>query len=116
MTTVALTLLEYNDAVVRAALATHQEGADRNGNPPPYREIPGPAIPAPRTRQNIGDSRWVSVTPGPASTRLGGRPRVYATPAAGNRARQRTYRARLRLVRGPQSAEKERRSVPGRGG
>lgn len=90
MPTLLLTVLEYNDRRIRAALGTHQEGADRNGNPPPHREIPGPASSAPGTRQNTGDSIRVSVTPG----RRGGRPRRYATAAEGSRARQRAYRAR----------------------
>ncbi len=36
-----------------------------------------------------------SVTPGSTAARLGGRPRLYATSAEGNRARQRAYRARF---------------------
>jgi hypothetical protein len=96
MPTIALTVSEYNAARVRAALAAHQEVAPRNGNPPPHREIPGPASQTPGTRQNIGDSRRVSVTPGPALARPGGRPRIYPTLAEGNRARQRAYRARRR--------------------
>jgi hypothetical protein len=35
MPTVALTVREYNEARIRAALAVHQEVVPRNGNPRP---------------------------------------------------------------------------------
>jgi hypothetical protein len=87
-----LSVAAYNEARIRSAV---RELA-RNGNPGACREIAGRAEPAPGTHLNTGDSRWVSVTPGPRPARRGGRPRVHDTPAAGNRARQRAYRARRR--------------------
>ena len=90
-----VSLPEYNEARIRAAIAGHQAGPHRNGNPPPGRVIPGPVPWASATRINTGDPRLVSVTPG----RQGGRPRVHTTPAAGNRARQRAYRVRRRNAR-----------------
>ena len=95
---VVLTVSAYNDARVRAAIAGHQDGAGRNGNLEACREIAGLANPAPGTRINSGDSRRVSVTPARPPARRGGRPPRYASPAEGNRARQRAYRAR-RAVR-----------------
>jgi hypothetical protein len=99
MATIALHPAEYNALRVRAAIATRpdppgsaQERRPRNGNRGAWREIAGPANPAPATRMNTGDPQGVSVTPG----RQGGRPRRYASPAEGNRARQRAYRARHR--------------------
>jgi hypothetical protein len=70
------------------------EARGRNGNGGGAREIQGPPKRLSGTRLNIGDSEGVSVTPGPGSTRRGGRPRRYASDAEGNRARQRRYRAR----------------------
>jgi hypothetical protein len=103
MPTITLTVREYNDLRVRAALAAHQATTARNGNlesgssnQGAGRGIPGRAHPAPGTRINTGDSTRVSVTGGPPFTRRGGRPRQYATPAEANRARQRAYRARHR--------------------
>ena len=73
MATVALTVREYNDALVRAALAAHRATAPRNGNPGkgPSREgarrgIAGRENPPSGTRINTGDSIRVSVTPGRA--------------------------------------------------
>jgi hypothetical protein len=105
MATLALRLEEYNDLRVQAALTTWRE---RNGNPRaplgggPARVPLSPYGPpqgvASATRMNTGDSTWVSVTPGRSGARRGGRPRVHENPAAGNRARQRTYRARRRAT------------------
>jgi hypothetical protein len=103
MPTVTLTVREYNDLRVRAALAAHRVTTVRNGNPESgpsnegaWRGIPARTNPARETRINSGDSIRVSVTGGLASARRGGRPRLYATPAQSNRARQRAYRQRRR--------------------
>jgi hypothetical protein len=95
MAAVALTVREYNDLRVQAALRpalrvmlTPQAAPE----PAAHREIPGRAETPSGTRINTGDSEGVSVTPG----RPGGRPRRHASTAEGNRARQRAYRARQR--------------------
>jgi hypothetical protein len=103
-----LSVQSYNDLLVRSVLATRPpawmaaRAAGWNGGPRVTetgggrRGIPGPPSPPAGTRINTGDSEGVSVTPGRGPTRLGGRPRQYATPAESNRVRQRAYRARRR--------------------
>jgi hypothetical protein len=110
MPTIALTVREYNDALVQVLLSTHDhepekppgspvEGRARNGNRGAGRGIPGPGQSLSGTRINTGDSRRVSVTPGPRPARLGGRPRRHASPAERNRVRQRRYRIRRAELR-----------------
>lgn len=110
MATIPLTVLEYNDARIRSALAA------RPRDEPPRRRI---ADPAPMVQYRVAsgppsessDNRVVTgrgfVTPGPLTlagtavrlrqARPGGRPRRHETRAA----RQRAYRARRRLGLAP---------------
>jgi hypothetical protein len=96
MATVPLSVQGYNDLQVQTALAAYRTGVTETPRRPddarPGISLWAPADPTPETRMDTGDPRRVSVTPG----RQGGRPRVHATAAEGNRARQRAYRARRR--------------------
>jgi hypothetical protein len=114
MATLALTVRQYNDARVRAALdraARHENAPGRIDGPAPiptYRVAPEPLAQFP-TNHGVAErvNRYSETTPidlrqarrrieGFAQARRADRRRRYATPAAGNRARQRAYRARFR--------------------
>jgi hypothetical protein len=107
MPTIALTLPEYNDLLIRTALAAHQDVAERYGTPHPIvgYGVPsdGPS-PAPENRGVVGRGivtpGWLDRPLAEARRRLwkrGGRPRRHETSAA----RQRAYRTRQRARLAP---------------
>jgi hypothetical protein len=106
MPTILLTVREYNDLRVRAAIAAHRATAARNGNAPNGAGEGGVGIPlqAPRngpvpspveSRSSITINRhWADPVTGGRAGRAG-RPRLpVAEVRARTRARQRAYRAR----------------------
>ena len=109
MPTLALTVRDYNDLRVRAAVLAHEiggtptpfSGPARNGNPARVPRYRVPSEPPSRTPENRGVAIQFSVTPGLlAHRRRGpGRPRLPEQERRQrsherHRARQRAYRVR----------------------
>src|SRR5262245_49021908 len=103
--TIALTLPQYNEAVVRTALADHRRVIQTPERPPeflPYREIPGRrsgSLADPhkhwRSEGGLDDGRTLT------EARRGGRPRLHASRRQAQAAAARAYRARLRARLAP---------------
>jgi hypothetical protein len=103
MATVALTVREYNDLVVRAAftvyrrvIQTPETALDAAGKG----EIPGtpdPALADPHKQRGFDTGLYDARTRGDA--RRGGRPRVHASQRQAQAAAARAYRLRTRLAR-----------------